>query len=204
GGASELWTTSFTDDWEGWQLVEIPFADFVYRADYQPVGGIDQILGLNEMWGYAFTMPPGAPGSFALDAVELYGKADPALTASVVTNAAVHPVKNGGSADITLSVATTGSVPTEEPITVTYATKGGTAVAGKDYTPVTGSHTFPAGTASGATHKVTVRTAKASKPSEARTIPLELTVTGAKAPAEHPQVVIDAHGLPYQNAKLPV
>ncbi|MFD8957219.1 glycoside hydrolase family 3 N-terminal domain-containing protein [Streptomyces anulatus] len=204
GGASELWTTSFTDDWEGWHLVEIPFADFVYRADYQPVGGIDQILGLDEMWGYALTLPGGGPGTFALDAVELYGKADPALTASVVTDTAVRPVRNGDSADIGLSVATTGSLPTQEPVTVTYATKGGTAEAGKDYTPVTGSHTFPAGTASGTTHRITVRTAKASKPSGARTIPLEVTVTGAKAPKENPQVVIDAHGLPYQNAKLPV
>ncbi|MFE4526911.1 glycoside hydrolase family 3 N-terminal domain-containing protein [Streptomyces anulatus] len=204
GGASELWTTSFTDDWEGWHLVEIPFADFVYRADYQPVGGIDQILGLDEMWGYALTLPGGGPGTFALDAVELYGKADPALTASVVTDTAVRPVRNGDSADIGLSVATTGSLPTQEPVTVTYATKGGTAEAGKDYTPVTGSHTFPAGTASGTTHRITVRTAKASKASGARTIPLEVTVTGAKAPKENPQVVIDAHGLPYQNAKLPV
>ncbi|MFJ9502342.1 glycoside hydrolase family 3 N-terminal domain-containing protein [Streptomyces anulatus] len=204
GGVSELWTTSFTDDWEGWHLVEIPFADFVYRADYQPVGGIDQILGLDEMWGYALTLPGGGPGTFALDAVELYGKADPALTASVVTDTVVRPVRNGDSADIGLSVATTGSLPTQEPVTVTYATKGGTAEAGKDYTPVTGSHTFPAGTASGTTHRITVRTAKASKPSGARTIPLEVTVTGAKAPKENPQVVIDAHGLPYQNAKLPV
>ncbi|MFE1368515.1 glycoside hydrolase family 3 N-terminal domain-containing protein [Streptomyces anulatus] len=204
GGASELWTTSFTDDWEGWRLVEIPFADFVYRADYQPVGGIDQVLGLNEMWGYALTLPGGGPGAFALDAVELYGKADPALTASVVTDTAVRPVRNGDSADIGLSVATTGSLPTEEPVTVTYATKGGTAEPGKDYTPVTGSHTFPAGTASGTTHRITVRTAKASKPAGAKTIPLEVTVTGAKAPRENPQVVIDAHGLPYQNAKLPV
>ncbi|MBQ1105828.1 glycoside hydrolase family 3 N-terminal domain-containing protein [Streptomyces sp. 404i] len=204
GGASELWTTSFTDDWEGWHLVEIPFADFVYRADYQPVGGIDQILGLDEMWGYALTLPGGGPGAFALDAVELYGKADPALTASVVTDTAVRPVKNGDSADIVLSVATTGSLPTEEPVTVTYATKGGTAEPGKDYTPVAGSHTFPAGTASGTTHRITVRTAKASKPAGAKTIPLEVTVTGAKAPKENPQVVIDAHGLPYQNAKLPV
>ncbi|UPT44896.1 glycoside hydrolase family 3 N-terminal domain-containing protein [Streptomyces sp. WAC00303] len=204
GGASELWTTSFTDDWEGWHLVEIPFADFVYRADYQPVGGIDQVLGLDEMWGYALTLPGGGPGTFALDAVELYGKADPALTASVVTDTAVRPVRNGDSADIGLSVATTGSLPTQEPVTVTYATKGGTAEPGKDYTPVTGSHTFPAGTASGTTHRITVRTAKASKPAGARTIPLEVTVTGAKAPKENPQVVIDAHGLPYQNAKLPV
>ncbi|MFI1245268.1 glycoside hydrolase family 3 N-terminal domain-containing protein [Streptomyces anulatus] len=204
GGASELWTTSFTDDWQGWHLVEIPFADFVYRADHQPVGGIDQMLGLNEMWGYALTLPGGGPGAFALDAVELYGKADPALTASVVTDTAVRPVRNGDSAGIGLSVATTGSLPTEEPVTVTYATKGGTAEAGEDYTPVTGSHTFPAGTASGTTHRITVRTAKASKPAGAKTIPLEVTVTGAKAPKENPQVVIDAHGLPYQNAKLPV
>ncbi|WP_329305463.1 glycoside hydrolase family 3 N-terminal domain-containing protein [Streptomyces anulatus] len=149
-------------------------------------------------------VPLGGPGAFALDAVELYGKADPALTASVVTDTAVRPVRNGDSADIGLSVATTGSRPTQEPVTVTYATKGGTAEAGKDYTPVTGSHTFPAGTPSGTTHRITVRTAKASKPAGARTIPLKVTVTGAKAPKENPQVVIDAHGLPYQNAKLPV
>ncbi|MFE3403158.1 glycoside hydrolase family 3 N-terminal domain-containing protein [Streptomyces anulatus] len=151
------------------------------------------------------TLLAGSPGhEFAPAAEESYGRAAPALTASVATDTVVRPVKNGGSADITLSVATTGSVPTEEPVTIAYATEGGSAEPGKDYTPVTGSHTFPAGTASGTTHKVTVRTAKASKPAGAKTIPLELTVTGAKAPEENPQVVIDAHGLPYQNAELPV
>ncbi|HWU05130.1 MAG TPA: glycoside hydrolase family 3 N-terminal domain-containing protein [Streptomyces sp.] len=204
GGASELWTTSFTDDWEGWHQVEIPFADFVYRADYQPVGGIDQILGLNEMWGYALTLPTGTPGSFAMDAVELYGKADPALKSSVVVDSAVHPVEEGGTADIRISVATTGSLPVEEPVTVTWTTKGGSAGAGKDYTPVTGTHTFPAGTASGTTRTVSVATKKDKGAESAETVPLELTVTGAKAPKENPQVVIDAHGLPYQNAKLPV
>ncbi|MFE6037166.1 glycoside hydrolase family 3 N-terminal domain-containing protein [Streptomyces sp. NPDC056452] len=204
GGASELWTTSFTDDWEGWHQVEIPFADFVYRADYQPVGGIDQVLGLDEMWGYALTLPPGAPGAFAMDAVELYGKADPALKSSVVIDSAVHPVKEGGTADIRISVATTGSVPIEEPVTVAYTTQGGSAESGKDYTPVTGTHTFPAGTASGTTHTVSVATRKDGGAESAETVPLELTVTGAKPPKENPQVVIDAHGLPYQNAKLPV
>ncbi|MFE7366045.1 glycoside hydrolase family 3 N-terminal domain-containing protein [Streptomyces anulatus] len=151
------------------------------------------------------TLLAGSPGhEFAPAAEESYGRAAPALTASVATDTVVRPVKNGGSADITLSVATTGSAPTEEPVTIAYATEGGSAEPGKDYTPVTGSHTFPAGTASGTTHKVTVRTAKASKPAGAKTIPLELTVTGAKAPEENPQVVIDAHGLPYQNAELPV
>ncbi|MEU6952820.1 glycoside hydrolase family 3 N-terminal domain-containing protein [Streptomyces sp. NPDC045714] len=149
-------------------------------------------------------VPYGAPGAFATDAVEPPGRTHRAPTASVATDTAVRPVKNGATAQLTLSVATTGSVPTEEPVTVRYTTKGGTAEAGRDYTPATGSHTFPAGTASGTTHEVTVRTAKAPKPAGAKTIPLELTVTGAKAPEENPQVVIDAHGLPYQNAKLPV
>ena len=204
GGASELWTTSFTDDWEGWHLIEIPFADFVYRTDYQPVGGIDQVLGLDEMWGYALTLPTGAPGAFAMDGVELYGKADPALKSSVVVDSAVHPVAEGATADIEVSVATTGSLPIEEPVTVAYTTKGGSAASGADYTPVTGTHTFPAGTASGTSHTITVATAKDGDAEPAETVPVELTVTGAKPPKENPQVVIDAHGLPYQDAKLPV
>ena len=53
----------FTDDWQGWHLVEIPFTDFVYRTDYQPVGGIDHVLDLTQMWGYALTLPVGVNGS---------------------------------------------------------------------------------------------------------------------------------------------
>ncbi|MEV7680220.1 glycoside hydrolase family 3 N-terminal domain-containing protein [Streptomyces sp. NPDC088341] len=204
GEASELWTTSFTDDWEGWHQVEIPFADFQYRTDYQPVGGIDQVLGLTEMWGYAVTLPTGAPGRFALDGVELYGKADPSLTASVVTDAAVYPVAEGAAAKVRISVATTGSGPIEEPVTVDYTAGGGTAEAGKDYTAVSGSVTFPAGSASGTSRTVEIPTAKDRAAESAETVPLALTVTGAKAPAENPQVVIDAHGLPYLDARLPV
>ncbi|MFF0062308.1 glycoside hydrolase family 3 N-terminal domain-containing protein [Streptomyces sp. NPDC005279] len=204
GEASELWTTSFTDDWEGWHLVEIPFADFVYRADYQPVGGIDHILGLNAMWGYALTLPTGAPGTFAMDGVELYGKADPALKANVVTDAAVYPVDEGGTAQVKISVATTGSGPVDEPVTVAYTTEGGTAEAGTDYTPVSGTVTFPAGSASGTSRTVAVTTKKDRTAESAETVPLKLTVTGAKPPAETPQVVVDAHGLPYLDKRLPV
>ena len=129
--ASELWNTSFTDDWQGWHLVEIPFTDLVYRGDYQPVGGIDQILNLTHMWGYAFTMPAGSPGEFAIDQVEVFGKADPALKASVVTDAGVYPVKEGSTAHVKISVATTGGTPLEEPVTVAYRT----GVGSDDYTP---------------------------------------------------------------------
>ncbi|WP_432882873.1 glycoside hydrolase family 3 N-terminal domain-containing protein [Kribbella sp. CA-245084] len=200
--ASELWNTSFTDDWQGWHQVEIPFSQLVYRGDYQPVGGIDQILNLTHMWGYAFTMPVGSPGEFAIDQVEVYGKADPALKASVTTDAGVYPVKEGGTAAVKVSVATTDGSSLEEPVTVDYKTGTGSAGA-TDYTPVSGTITFPAGTASGTSQAVAVTTKKDHTAEAAETIPLELTVTGAKAPA-NPVVVINAHDLPYLNPKLPI
>ncbi|MER6344364.1 glycoside hydrolase family 3 protein [Streptomyces sp. NPDC001595] len=203
GEASELWTASFTDDFTGWKRIEIPFTDFAYRTDYQPVGGIDQVLGLTAMWGYAVTLPTGAPGEFALDGVELYGRADQSLRASVTTDAAVHPVREGDTATLRLTVATTGSAPIDEPVTVSYETAGGTASVG-DYTPVRGEFTFPAGTASGTVRTIQVPTRKDRSAEPAETIPVKLTVTGAKAPAETPQVVVDAHGLPYLDERLPV
>ncbi|MFE5375529.1 glycoside hydrolase family 3 protein [Streptomyces mirabilis] len=204
GEASELWTTSFTDDFSGWKQIEIPFTDFTYRTDYQPVGGIDQVLGLTQMWGYALTLPVGVKGSFAMDDVELYGKADQSLRASVTADSAVHPVKEGATATVKLSVATTGAAPIGEPVTVAYESAGGTAEPGKDYTPVKGEITFPAGTTSGTTRTIQVPTLRDKSAEPAETIPLKLTVTGAKAPAETPQIVIDAHGLPYLDPKLPV
>ncbi|MBT2676961.1 glycoside hydrolase family 3 C-terminal domain-containing protein [Streptomyces sp. ISL-14] len=204
GEASELWTTSFTDDFTGWKQIELPFTDFTYRTDHQPVGGIDHILGLTETWGYAVTLPVGIKGRFAMDGVELYGKADQSLKASVLTDSAVHPTDEGDTATAKLTVATTGSTPLDEPVTVTYETTGGTADPGRDYTPVTGTVTFPAGTASGTTREIRVPTLEDRSAEPAETIPLKLTVTGAKSPAETPQIVVDAHGLPYLDSKLPV
>ncbi|MFE1311719.1 glycoside hydrolase family 3 N-terminal domain-containing protein [Streptomyces sp. NPDC058755] len=204
GEASELWTTSFTDDWTGWRQVEIPFTDFVYRTDYQPVGGIDHVLGLTGMWGYAVTLPAGVKGRFAMDDVELYGRADQSLRANVTTDAAVYPVKEGGTAAVKVTVATTGAAPIDDPVTVAYETAGGSADPDKDYTPVHGTLTFPAGTVSGTSKTIEVPTLRDKAAESAETVPLRLTVTGAKAPAETPQIVVDAHGLPYLDAKLPV
>jgi len=48
----------------------------------------------------------------------LYGKADQSLRASVTTDAAVHPVKQGATAAVKVTLATTGSAPVDEPVTV--------------------------------------------------------------------------------------
>ncbi|MFI1166763.1 glycoside hydrolase family 3 N-terminal domain-containing protein [Streptomyces sp. NPDC020801] len=204
GEASELWTASFTDGFSGWKQVEIPFTDFTYRTDYQPVGGIDHVLGLTGVWGYALTLPAGVKGHFAMDGVELYGGADQSLRASVTTDAAVYPVRQGATATVRVTVATTGSAPVDQPVTVAYRTGGGTAEPGTDYRPLSGTLTFPAGTASGTSRTIEVPTLKDRSAGPAGTIPLALTVTGAKAPAETPQVVVDAHGLPYLDSRLPV
>ncbi|MEV5429369.1 glycoside hydrolase family 3 N-terminal domain-containing protein [Streptomyces sp. NPDC052701] len=204
GGASELWTASFTDDFTGWKRVEIPFTDFAYRTDHQPVGGIDQVLGLTRMWGYAVTLPAGTQGDFAMDGVELYGRADQSLRASLTTDAAVYPVTEGGTATVRLTVATTGAAPLAEPVTVRYDTSGGTAEPGRDYTPAAGEITFPAGTASGTTRTLRVPTLKDRSAEAAETVPVKLAVTGAEPPADTPQVVVDAHGLPYLDSRLPV
>ncbi|MGW8883621.1 glycoside hydrolase family 3 N-terminal domain-containing protein [Streptomyces sp. NPDC055749] len=138
---------------------------------------------------------PGAPGATS----------GSAPSARVVVDSAVHPVNEGATAVIEISVATaTGSRRIEEPVTVAYTTKGGSARSGADYTPVTGTHTFPAGTTSGTSHTIAVATAHDEGAEPAETVPVELDVTGAESPQEDPQAVIDAHGLPYQNPRLPV
>ncbi|NIP15372.1 MAG: hypothetical protein GWN32_15650, partial [Gemmatimonadetes bacterium] len=69
---AERWEASFVDDFSGWQEVAVPFDAFT-RGTEQPDGAPDDGLGLNEVWGYGFTMPHGgsATGQVWLDQVRL-------------------------------------------------------------------------------------------------------------------------------------
>ncbi|MFF0431411.1 glycoside hydrolase family 3 N-terminal domain-containing protein [Streptomyces sp. NPDC004327] len=145
-----------------------------------------------------------------------HATAGPVPDTRVVTGAVVHPVDEGGTARIDVSVTTTGSGPTAAPVTVAYTTDdrgagkdGDTAgsspaEAGRDYLPVSGTLVFPAGTPSGTTRSITVRTLADDAGEEAETIPVRLTADGARAPDETPSVVVNAHGLPYLDPRLPV
>jgi beta-glucosidase len=202
--ASELWNTSFTDDFEGWTLIEIPFTRFVYRADYQPVGGIDRILNLDRMWGYALTMPVGSPGALDLDDVQVYGVSGGAPRVRVTVDAPVYPVDEGATVNVRFTVSTVDGKPLDAPVRVSFGTGGGTATAGVDYTPVTGTMTLPAGTESGAMQVLTVLTLRTGAAEVAETIPIQVTADGASVPEDLPTIVINAHGLPYLNPALPV
>ncbi|CAL9354611.1 Beta-hexosaminidase [Streptomyces sp. enrichment culture] len=201
-GQAELWAGYFTDDTDGWKQVRTPFEDFVRRPDYQPAGAPDDgVLDLTRMWGYAVNLPT-ASGTLEFDQVELYGVGG--VRARVATDRPVYTVGHGGTATVKVSVGTTGDVPLAEPVTVTYGTGEGTAEPGEDYTPVEGTLTFPAGTPSGTAKTFTVDTERSAEPATAKTIPITLSVDGGRAPDDPPTVVIDAHGLPYQNPRLPV
>jgi beta-glucosidase len=142
GEHSELWTTSFTDDFDDWTLIEIPFSQFVYRTDFQPVGGINHELDLTSMWGYAFTPPTNHNSSFALDDIQVYGVALPPPVATVGTVKPVYPVDEGGIATVGITLKTTSGDPLDAPVTIGYATTGGTATADTDYVAAEGSVTF--------------------------------------------------------------
>jgi beta-glucosidase len=210
GGAdankSELWETSFTDDYAGWTLVSVPFPDFTYRGDYQPVGGINQTLDLTQMWGYAFRAPTNLEATFAVDDVEAYGSALPPPVATLTSAKPAYPVAEGSSATVGLVLTTTNGEPLDTDVQVKYTTGGGTATVGKDYTATSGTLKFPLGTASGAVKTVTVKTTKDKSNEVAETIDLSVTSNSdVRVAKDLPvTVVINAHGLPYLDKKLPI
>ncbi|MDX2873025.1 glycoside hydrolase family 3 N-terminal domain-containing protein [Streptomyces ipomoeae] len=168
--------------------------------------GGGQVRGAGHVRGTGYVRRRALPVSVAL----LSGLLPPPFAATatataagsaiVTTDATVHPVAEGDTAHIRVTV--TGTV--TEPVTATYATTASGTASAADRAPVAGTLTFPAGTPSGTTRTIAVRTLRDKTAETAETIPVKLTVTGADAPAENPRVVIGAHGLPYLDPELPV
>ncbi|MBS2962906.1 glycoside hydrolase family 3 C-terminal domain-containing protein [Actinocrinis puniceicyclus] len=206
GEHAELWQSFFTDDWQGWHLIQIPFSSLKRRTDYQPSGAPgDSTIDLTTMRGFALTEPPGsANGEFDVDRFAVYGINTGTLGAHVSTAQAVYAVNPGGTATVGITLTTDGGKALDHDVTVAYSLGGGSAVAGTDYTDASGALTFAAGSASGSTQSFTVQTLANTTASTARTIPIQLTPTGADVTADRPVVVINAHGLPYLDSSLPV
>jgi beta-glucosidase len=202
-GASELWNTSFLDDTLGWHLVEIPFNKLQYRGDYQPVGGIDHILNLTKMWGYALTVPPGDKGSFDFDDVQVYGVAGAPPDVSAATDKNVYLGNEGDTVDVGVKLTTLDGQPTKDAVAVGYATGGGTATAGDDYESASGTLSFDAGTASGTVKTFPVKLLTDAAAEVAERIDVTLTSADAGVPETPSAVVINANGLPYLNPALP-
>ena len=76
---AELWQTFFTDDWQGWHLIQIPFSSLTLRKDFQPTGApTGTELDLSNAYGFALTEPPGTTnGYFDVYGFAVYGSAPP-------------------------------------------------------------------------------------------------------------------------------
>ncbi|WP_179951032.1 glycoside hydrolase family 3 N-terminal domain-containing protein [Xylanimonas oleitrophica] len=209
GEHSELWLTTFKDNWSEdgsrWKLVELPFSQFTLRGDHQPGPAEIQngTLDLTRAWGYALTMPTDTDRTgVRIDDVQVYGSPAAPVAATVAASPDVVLVDAGETASVDLTLRTSDGEPLAEPVTVAYGLgEGGTAVAGEDFAPFEGTVTFEEGTESGAVRSVEVATLPDDEASEARTIPVALTAEGAAV--SDARVVINAHGLPYLDASLP-
>jgi beta-glucosidase len=204
GEHSELWQGFFNDDGTAWKHITTPFTDLVKRADYQPPGGpTDGNLDLTQMWGFAINVPANAQGDLKFDDFAVYGTPAP-KPPKVAASSGTYLVDAGGTAHVPVKLTTADGSASSDAATVDWTLGGGTAVAGTDYTDGSGTLTFPAGTASGTVKTIDVHTLAVSSPSQAKTVEVTLVPTGATLSGASPEVVVNAHGLPYLNKSLSI
>ncbi|MGE5156110.1 MAG: family 16 glycosylhydrolase, partial [Betaproteobacteria bacterium] len=133
---AERWSTDLMDDFSGWKQIEIPFAS-LHRKEIGN-GAPNDGLGLTEVHGWALgAITTPSPQSYYVDDASLYGVA-PERPLTVAFSSLSYPVTEGASATVTAKL----SKPSSEPVTVDYASTISTAIAGRDYTPFSGTLTF--------------------------------------------------------------
>ena len=66
---SENFEYRFRDDFEGWQLITVPFSEFS-RSRNQPSGAPNDGLNLDSIWGYGFSISGAKPMKTYLDNLE--------------------------------------------------------------------------------------------------------------------------------------
>ena len=68
---AERFEWGFINDFEGWQLIEVPFEELRRRSDWQPGGEPNDGLGLDASTGYAFRWGNSA-GTTYIDDIKVY------------------------------------------------------------------------------------------------------------------------------------
>jgi beta-glucanase (GH16 family) len=144
GDTAERFSVDIVDDFDGWQLLQIPFSDF-HRKEIGN-GAPNDGFTLTEVHGWAFgVFSSGMAFTNYLDDVGLYGVAEiPELSVSFSMNA--YDVMEGDTAVVAVKLnRPMGQEEDPEQVTVSYSTVDGTATGGRDYTPAAGTLTFVAG-----------------------------------------------------------
>lgn len=134
---AERWSIDLPDNFSGWKEIKIPFAS-LHRKEIGN-GAPNDGLGLTEVTGWALgTITTPTPQTYYVDNAMVYGVA-PVRPLTVGFSAINYPVMEGATATITAKL----SKPSVDPVTVDYATGIAAAIVDRDYTPVSGTLTFP-------------------------------------------------------------
>jgi beta-glucanase (GH16 family) len=135
---AERWSIDIPDNFSGWQEIKIPFAS-MHRKEIGN-GAPNDGFGLTEVHGWALgTITTPAPQTYYVDNAMVYGVA-PIRPLTVGFTAIDYKFTEGTVATLTARL----SKPSSNSVTVHYATSFGSAIPDRDYTPVSGTLTFPA------------------------------------------------------------
>ena len=72
---SEKFEYRFKDNFEGWQLITVPFSQFT-RSSNQPGGAPDDGLSLDSIWGYGISISGTSPAETYLYRMEFFGESN--------------------------------------------------------------------------------------------------------------------------------
>jgi beta-glucanase (GH16 family) len=134
---AERWSIDIPDNFSGWQEIKIPFAS-MHRKEIGN-GAPNDGFGLTEIHGWALgTVTTPAPQTYYVDNARVYGVA-PVRPLTVGFTAIDYKFTEGTTATLAARL----SKPSADPVTVQYATSFGLAIPGRDFTPVSGTLTFP-------------------------------------------------------------
>jgi beta-glucanase (GH16 family) len=134
---AERWSTTVTDNFSGWQQIQIPFASMARKEIGN--GAPNDGFGLTEVHGWALgAITTPSPQTYYVDDASVYGTA-PIRPLTVGFSTINYAVTEGGLATVTAKL----SKPSSDPVTVQYRSTIGLAIADRDYTPVSGTLIFP-------------------------------------------------------------
>lgn len=137
---AERFSVTFKDDVAGWRQLQFPFDSFKRKEIGN--GAPNDGFTLTEVHGWAFgaLSTGGTARTWYVDDVALYGTA-PVRPLTVGFGATAVGATEGRSAFVSVKLNRAA----DAPVTVRYATADGTARAGRNYRPATGTLTFAPG-----------------------------------------------------------
>jgi len=134
---AERWSVDVLDNFSGWREIQLPFAS-MHRKEIGN-GAPNDGFGLTEVYGWALgTITTPAPQTYYVDNAMVYGVA-PIRPLTVGFTSIDYRFTEGTTATLTAKL----SKPSSDPVTVQYATGSGSAIPDRDFTPTSGTLTFP-------------------------------------------------------------